>query len=124
KSGTATLSSASAQTDASGFASINLQVNSIATNLQIAVCAVPATNPCQIFTATVVPIAALQVQPIGGTLQVVAAGQALQPVIMRLMDSSTPANPVLGANVMFQELIGRTPAGQLIILAGEAGISS
>jgi len=47
----------------------------------------------------------------------------LQPVVVRVTDSSTPPDPVLGASVLFQSYVGRTGQNAPIIWAGEAGIS-
>jgi hypothetical protein len=58
-----------------------------------------------------------------GTLQIAPRGQSFQPVIVRLVDSSNPPNPVLGANIIFLSYVGRMPQNQSIVWAGEAGIS-
>ena len=121
--GAATLSAASAQTNASGFASVNVQVTSASSGLQILVCAAPGNSPCQTFTATVVPLSALQLQPVAGTLQIIPSAQAFQPVVVRVTDSASPPDPVLGASVLFQSYVGRVPQKQPIIWTGESGIS-
>lgn len=121
--GTATLSANSAQTNAAGFASVNLQVNSASSGIQVSACATPGNSPCQVFLATVVPVSSLQLQPVAGTLQIVPFGQAFQPVVVRVVDSSTPPDDVLGANVLFQSDVERTSPSQPIIWAGETGIT-
>ena len=121
--GTATLSAASAQTNANGFASVNLQITSAASGVQVLICAAPTNSPCQTFTATVVPLSALQLQPIAGTLQIIPSPQAFLPVVVRVTDSVTPPDPVLGASVLFQSYVGRVPQDEPIIWTGEAGIS-
>ena len=121
--GIGTLSTRTAQTDASRNASVNLPVNSISTAVQVKVCVAPNNSPCQVFNASVVPVSSLQLPPIAGTLQVVPGGQNLQPVIVRVTDSSSPPNLVLGASVLFIEYVGRVAQNQPIIWAGEAGIS-
>ena len=83
----------------------------------------PNNSPCQIFGANVVPPSSLQVQPVAGTLQIVPAGQIFQPVIVRVTDSSSPPNPVLGAGVLFLSYVGRLPQNQPIVGAGESSIS-
>ena len=121
--GTATLSAASAQTNANGFASVNLQVSSASGGVQVLVCAAPGNSPCQTFTATIVPLSALQLQPVSGTLQIIPSAKAFQPVVVRVTDSANPPDPVLGANVLFQSYVGRVPQNQPIIWTGESSIS-
>jgi hypothetical protein len=121
--GSATLSAGSAQTDSNGFAAVKLQVISVSSGVQVSVCAAPSNSPCQVFNAIVVPVSSLQIQAVTGTLQVVPPSQQLQPVVVRVTDSSTPPDPVLGASVLFQSYVGRTGQNAPIIWAGEAGIS-
>ena len=91
--------------------------------VQVSACVAPANAPCQVLNATVVPAAALQLQAVAGTLQIAAPGQTLQSVVVRVVDSSPPPHPVLGASVFFQDIVGRVPQNQPIIWTGEAGIS-
>jgi hypothetical protein len=76
-----------------------------------------------VLNVTVVPTASLQLQAVAGTLQIAAAGQTLQAVTVRVVDSSLPPHGVLGASVFFQDVVGRVPQNQPIIWTGEAGIS-
>jgi hypothetical protein len=121
--GTASLSVGSAQTDANGFATVNLQVSSASTGIQASICAAPNNSPCQTFNAFVVPVSSLQAQTVSGNLQIVQSGQGFQPVVIRVTDAATPSDPVLGANVLFQSYVGRVPQNEPIVWAGEAGIS-
>ena len=121
--GAGTLSAASALTNSNGDASVSLQLNPASTGTQVSVCAAPNNNPCQTFNATVVPLASVDLQLVAGSLQIVPAGQGFQPVVVRVTDSSFPANPVLGAGVFFQSYVGRLPQNQTILWAGEAGVS-
>jgi hypothetical protein len=86
--GAGTLSAASALTDANGFGVVTLQVNSASTGIQGSVCAAPGNNPCQTFTALVVPVTSLQLQSVAGGLQIVPSGQSFQPVIVRATDGA------------------------------------
>jgi hypothetical protein len=52
--------------------------------------------------------AALKLQAAAGAGQVVS-GPAFQPLTVRVTDSSTPPNPVLGATVLFQSTVLRLP---------------
>src|SRR5579864_3104967 len=121
--GTGTLSAASAQTNSSGYATLNLQLNSATTGAQVSICVAPNNNPCQTFYALVVPTASLQLQPVSGVLQIASPGQTFQPVTLRVVDSATPPHSVVGGGVFFQSLVGRMPTNEPIIWAGEAGIS-
>jgi len=121
--GSATLSASASQTDAAENASVNLQLSSFSAPVQVNVCIAPANTVCQIFTASVVATSSLQLQPVTGTLQVVATGQSFQPVVVRVVDSSAPANSILGASVLFISYVGRVASNQPILWAGEAGIS-
>jgi hypothetical protein len=121
--GMGTLSASSAETDAGGNASVNLQVSSLAASVRVSICVMPAGSPCQVFNATMVSPALLQLQAVGGMLQIAPPGQAFQPVVLRVTDSATPAHPVAGANVVFVAYIGRTPGNEPIVWAGDASIT-
>ena len=115
--------SALATTDANGYATVNLQLTALATAVQVSACVQPGNAPCQVLNATVVPAASLQLQPVAGTLQIAASGQTLQPVVVRVVDSSLPPHGVLAASVFFQDVVGRLRQNQPILWTGEAGIS-
>ena len=121
--GSGALNAPTSQTNAAGDASVNLQLSSLSAPVQVIVCIAPANTVCQTFTATAVPTSALQLQPVAGTMQVVPSGQSFQPVVVRVVDSSVPANAVLGASVRFVSYVGRVAPNQPIVWAGEAGIS-
>ena len=48
-------------------------------------------------------------ETVSGSSQVVSAGQAFQPLVMRVTDGSLAANPVLGVNVTFATTLARMP---------------
>jgi hypothetical protein len=121
--GGGTLSSGSAQTDSAGYASSNLQLNSINATAQVSVCVAPNNAPCLVFRAFAVQLSSLQLQPVSGTLQMLPSGQSFQPVVLRVLDSSSPPHAVQGASVLFQSYVGRVPGNQPVVWAGEAGIS-
>jgi len=54
-----------------------------------------------------VPQSLQQLQSVAGAGQV-STGQAFQPVVVRVIDSSSPPNPVLGATVTFQTTVMRS----------------
>lgn len=108
-SGSGTLSATSAQTNSSGYASVNLSLTQFSASLQVNACVAPQNAPCQQIYATPVALSQLNLQPIAGWGQV-AAGQAFQPVTVRVVDSATPPHPVLAASVLFQTTVLR-PGG-------------
>lgn len=117
--GTGTLSSATATADASGYASTTLHLAALGGDIQVSACVAPDNVPCQIFSGTAVPASALQVQAVAGGQQAIAAGQNFQPMIVRVTDSSSPPNPVFGANVVFQSVVSLpAPASPPISVGG------
>src|SRR5579864_400999 len=121
--GVGTLSAASAITDSGGYATVDLQLNSASVGPQFSVCVAPNNAPCQTFNATVVPTSSLQLQIVSGNMQIVSPGQSFQPVVVRVVDSATPAHNVLGAGLFFQSFVGRAAKNQPMVWIGEAGIS-
>jgi hypothetical protein len=121
--GSGTFSSATVNTDANGYATSNLQLVALSGDLQVSACAAPGNAPCQIWNATAVPVTALQLQPVAGNTQVVAVGANFGPVAVRVTDQATPPDPVLGASVFFQSLVGRSPNDEPILWIAQSGIS-
>ena len=121
--GSGALSAASGVTDSNGNVSVNLQISSLAASVRVSVCVAPGNSPCQILSATMVQMSSLQLQPVSGMIQIVTPSQSFQPVAVRVLDSSSPPHPVLGANVAFLDFIGRMPGNQPILWAGESSIS-
>jgi hypothetical protein len=113
--GSGSLSSASAVTNSNGFASVNLTVTNFSVSMQLSACAAPGNNPCQNISVNAVAAAMMNLQSVAGAGQIVT-GAAFQPLTVRVTDSSTPPNPVLGASVLFQSILLR-PAGNDLILA-------
>jgi hypothetical protein len=96
--GSGSLNAASATTNANGNASVTLSVTQFASLAEISACVAPGNAPCQTIYADPVPASQLQLWPVSGEYQIVAGG-ALQPVVVRVTDSSSPPNSVLGATV-------------------------
>jgi len=105
--GAGTLSAASAQTDSNGYATVTLSVAQISSLVQVSACVAPANVPCQPLYVTPVQLSQLQLQPVAGGGQVVS-GHGLQPVVVRVVDSASPPNPVLGATVAAQTSVFRS----------------
>jgi len=117
--GSGTLNPASATTDNLGYASTTLQLSSFAAEVDGSACVGSNNNPCQNFHLLPVASSALRLQAIAGDLQVVTVGQAFQAMVVRVIDTSVPPNPVQGASVFFQTLIGRASGGALIVSGGD-----
>jgi len=112
--GTGTLSAESAQTNSTGYATVTLSLSQFAALVQVSACVAPSNAPCQTVYANPVPASQIQLQPVAGAGQV-TSGQAFQPLVVRVTDSSSPANAVLAAPVLFQTTVLRPlntpPAG-------------
>ncbi len=111
--GTGTLSAATAQTNSNGYATVSLSMTQINSLIQVSACIEPANAPCKPFNASPVPMANLKLQPVSGATQV-STGQAFQPFVLRVTDSATPPNLVVGAAVTFVSTVLR-PGGSLTI---------
>jgi hypothetical protein len=113
--GSGSLSAASAVTSSSGYATVTLTLTNFAVNVQIAACVAPGNSPCQIIAGNAVAATLMNLQAVSGAGQVVT-GPEFQPLTVRVTDSATPPNPVLGASVLFQSTVLR-PAGNDLTLA-------
>jgi hypothetical protein len=109
ESGTGNLSASSAQSNSNGYAGVTLTVANISNLVRISACIAPAMTRCAIFYANPVSLAQQRLQAITGAGQI-SPGQAFQPVVVRVTDSSPSPNPVLAAPVIFETAILR-PGG-------------
>jgi hypothetical protein len=107
--GSGRLSASSAQTDSNGYATVALSVTNISSLVQVSACVGPGNAPCDPLYATPVSPSQWNLQPVAGAGQIVS-GQAFQPVVIRVVDSASPPNPVLGATVAAQTTVFR-PGG-------------
>jgi hypothetical protein len=121
--GSGTLNPPSATTNASGYASSTLQLSSLPGDVQVSVCVEPGDAPCQTFYGTAVPASSLRLQAVAGDLQLMTVGPAFQPITVRVTNTSTPPDPVLGVSVLFQSLLGRTTNDAPIVLGGDTTIT-
>ncbi|HLB89706.1 MAG TPA: IPT/TIG domain-containing protein [Terriglobales bacterium] len=121
--GSATFSSTTATTDVNGYSNTTLHLSALAGDVQVSACVGPGNSPCQSFNGTAVPASALQLHPVAGNIQLVPVGQIFQPVTVRVTDSSTPPNPVVGAGVAFQSVISRSAPAPPITSLGEITIT-
>jgi hypothetical protein len=116
--GSGSLSSTSAVTNSNGYASVNLTVTNFTVSMQLSACAAPGNDPCQDISANAVAAAMINLHPVAGAGQIVT-GAAFQPLKVRVTDSSTPPNPVLGASVLFQSTLLRPVGTDLILTPGD-----
>lgn len=121
--GSGTLTPASVTTDGDGYGRTTLHLNSLAGDVQGTVCLMPGNNPCQTFYIVQVAPAVLKLQPVSGSLQTIRVGQAFQPISLRVINSATPPNPVMGASVSFQSMIFLPDADSPVETIGDGGIS-
>jgi hypothetical protein len=117
--GSASLSSASAVTNSNGNASVTLTLTNFTANVQLSACVAQGNNPCQNISANAVTAAMVNLQAVAGAGQVVT-GASFQPLIVRVTDSSTPPNPVLGASVLFQSTVLRPMSNDLTLTPGDS----
>ncbi len=115
--GSGSLSSASAVTNGSGYATVTLTLTNFTANVQLSACVAPANNPCQTIYGNAVSAAMLKLQAVTGAGQMIA-GTAFQPVTVRVTDSSSPPDPVLAASVLFQSMVLRPAANDLTLAPG------
>ncbi len=116
--GSGTLSAASATSDSNGYAGVTLSLTNFTGRVLVSACVAPGNAPCQTITGNAVAPTALQLQIVAGAYQIVQ-GQPFQPMIVRVTDSSTPPNPVLGAGVTFQSMVLRPIGEDPIILPSD-----
>jgi len=123
--GSALMSSISATTNGSGYATSILQLSSLAGDVQVSACVQnqPVDNPCLSFRATAVPASGIQLQPVAGSPQAVPAGQGFLRVTVRAITLAIPTHPVLGAGVVFQSLVARAPQNLPVVWIGDTGIT-
>ena len=107
-SGAGTLTASSAQTDANGNATTSVTVTQISGLVQVNACVAPGNAPCTPFYLNPVPASQQNLQPVAGAGQI--SRGSLQPVTVRVVDFSSPPNPVIAAPVLFQTTILR-PGG-------------
>jgi hypothetical protein len=111
-------------TNVNGYAQATLPIASMTSEIDGSVCVGANSNPCQSFHVFAVAPSVLQIQAVAGTPQVVNAGQVFQPVVVRVTDSSVPANPVLGATVTFQFTGERAGGDSTVISVGDTIIGT
>src|SRR5579863_5623906 len=122
--GIGNLSPVSATTNANGYATSSLQLSDLSAEVDGNACVGSSNNPCVQFHVFPVPLTALRLQAVAGDLQFITVGPSFQPITVQITDSSVPANPVLGASVLFQSLLGRTNNAAPIVPGGDTNITN
>jgi hypothetical protein len=120
--GSGSLSSASAVTNSNGNASVTLTLTNFTGNVQLSACVAQGNSPCQNISANAVAAAMVNLQSVAGASQVVT-GTSFQPLTVRVTDSSTPPNPVLGASVLFQSTVLRPTGNDLTVTSGDPTVT-
>ena len=108
-SGTGNLSAGSAVTNVSGYATVTLSLANLNVLVQVSACVAPTNSPCAVFYANPVPLAQQVLQQVSGAGQI-STGQSFQPVVVRVVDSASPAHAVMAARVSFLTAVLR-PGG-------------
>ena len=120
--GSGSLSAPSAVTNSTGYASVTLTLTSFTANVQLSACVGPGNAPCQTIYGNAVAATMLNLQAVAGAGQVVT-GAAFQPLTVRVIDSSTPPNPVLGASVLFQSTVLRPTGNDPVLTPGDPTVT-
>ena len=122
--GSGTLNPLSPVTNKNGYATTNLKLSNFETEVDGNACVGSNNNPCLGFHVFPVPSSSLQLQAVAGDLQLITVGPVFQPVTVRITDTSVPPNPIVGASVLFQSLLGRTMADAPIVSGGDTNITT
>jgi IPT/TIG domain len=120
--GTGTLQAPSVATDGGGNAPDMLRLTPVSVDVQVTACVAPHNAPCKTFLISAIPVSALQVEAFNGTQQVVQAGQAVAPVMVRVTDNAVPPDSVFGARVTFVNVLARQSSGGAPATVGDVVI--
>jgi hypothetical protein len=105
--GTATLSSATAVTNASGYAAIALNISNLAHEIDVQACVAPEKTVCRDYSVFALPASALELHVVSGAQQMVATGQNFAPVRLKVTDTTTHVNAVANAPVLLRVKVMR-----------------
>jgi hypothetical protein len=110
--GTASLSTSSATTNSSGFATVTANLTNLNASVQVSACVAQNNAPCQAFNLFSTPAAVWALETVSGSSQFVLTGQTFQPLVMRVTDGSAADNPVMGVIVSFATTLARVSPNQ------------
>jgi hypothetical protein len=91
---------------------VTLTVTNFSSNVQLSACLAPNNAPGQSIYGNAVAASMMNLEAVAGANRVVTAG-AFQPLTVRVADSSSPPNSVLGANVGFLSIVMRPTGNNL-----------
>ena len=97
--GVASLSSTTAVSNASGYASVNLNLSSVQGEVHASACVMPGAAPCCNINVFMIPVSEMRLQFVAGEQQIINTAQAFYPVTLRVTDSESPPDPVQMAPV-------------------------
>ena len=130
-SGPGSLSALSAQTNSNGYVTVNIALTQFSTAMQVSACVAPENTPCQNIYANPVSTSLQNLQAVAGARQAATQGHIFQPLVVRVTDSSSPPNPVVGAAVTFQTTVMRggnsdtgNPAAPAVLSVSQATAQS
>jgi len=109
--GSGSLTPPTVTTGADGYAFSTLQISSLLGEMDAAVCAAGGGIVCPGLNVFQVPRSALQLQMVSGAQQAIAIGPSFTPLRVRVVDSSTPPNPVFGVPITFNTTLLRPVGG-------------
>jgi len=118
--GPGALSSSDAMTNSSGYATVTLTLANFTGSVLVSACVTVPSSACQTIAGNAVAAGLLNLQAVAGAGQV-STGQVFLPLEVRVTDSSTPPNPVLGASVLFQSTVLRPAGNNLMPMLGDLG---
>ena len=101
--GTGTVTPSHATTNSNGYAATTLQLRQLSAEVDVVACI--SQSPCRTFTVSAVPASSIALQRVSGDTQITNYGQNLQPVVLRVVDSSSPPSPVRKAPVSFLKIV-------------------
>jgi hypothetical protein len=101
--GSGTLNPPIVTTGADGYAYSTLQVGSLSGEVDVLVCAAAGGMVCPALSVFQVSSSALHLQPVSGAQQAIAVGESFTPLRVRVLDSSSPPNPVFGVPISFTQ---------------------
>jgi len=120
--GSATITPTSV-TNGDGYARSTLHVNALSSDVQGTVCVAPGNNPCQTFYVMQVARSSMKLQAVAGGRQTIQVGGSFQPVVVRVTNSATPPNPMIGVPVIFQSMVFLPDEDAPVEVAGDSGSS-
>ncbi len=107
--GSGSLSSGTGITSNTGYASTIVHLANHSADVQVTACVAPNNAPCQTFTLFATPASSWRIENVGGSTQIIPAGQPFQSLVLRITDGASPSNPVMGVNLVFDVTLARLP---------------